>query len=183
MNDTIHTPRLLLRPFTEADEPAALAYLTDLLTMRYTYHGPKDAAAVRDFLRHAIRTAHEFAITRANDGALLGGCGLTVDVDLQEAMLSWTLHHPHWRQGYGREVAEALLRFGFDTLHLHRLFGSCDARNVASAHLMARCGMRLESHHIKNRRIHWEGAPSWQDELEYAILSDEWKERNHHVHH
>ncbi len=68
------------------------------------------------------------------------------------------------------EAATALLGFGFRDVGLHRIYARCDARNVASARVMARLGMREEAHfrehmHVKGR---------WDEELICAILDRDW---------
>ena len=64
-------------------------------------------------------------------------------------------------------------RLAFGLLGLHRVFGRTDARNVASAALMRRLGMRQEAH-LRENEI-FKGA--WGDELVFAVLEDEWNAR------
>jgi RimJ/RimL family protein N-acetyltransferase len=66
-----------------------------------------------------------------------------------------------------------MLRLGFETVGLHRIFGRCDAENVASARLMERLGMRREAHLRENEFF----KGRWSDEYKYAILSSEWQQR------
>ena len=80
---------------------------------------------------------------------------------------------PKRRAGYASEAATALLEVAFGPLGLHRVFGRTDARNVASAALMRRLGMRQEAH-LRENEI-FKGA--WGDELVFAVLEDEWNAR------
>lgn len=64
-----------------------------------------------------------------------------------------------------------MLRFGFETLVLHRIIGRCDARNMPSARVMERLGDRPEAHLIDNEFIKRE----WTDELASAMLDREWR--------
>ena len=43
------------------------------------------------------------------------------------------------------EAARELLRFGFDDLGMHRIFGDCVAENFASARVMEKIGMQREA--------------------------------------
>lgn len=63
-----------------------------------------------------------------------------------------------------------MVRLGFEALALHRIVGRCDARNTASAAVLARLGMRREAHLVGNEWVKGE----WTDELVYALLSAEW---------
>ncbi len=62
---------------------------------------------------------------------------------------------------------------GFQTLGLHRIVARCDARNVASARVMERLGMRREALLVENEMVKDE----WTDELVYALLDREWRHR------
>ena len=63
-----------------------------------------------------------------------------------------------------------MLAFGFETLGLHRVIGRLDARNVASARVLEKLGMRREAELVENEWIKGE----WQSELVYAVLAHEW---------
>jgi RimJ/RimL family protein N-acetyltransferase len=81
------------------------------------------------------------------------------------------LHPDQHGQGFGTEVAIAMLRLGFEDIGMHRICGRCDGRNEASARVMAKAGMRWEAHLRENEFIKGE----WQDEVIYALLASEWK--------
>ena len=63
-----------------------------------------------------------------------------------------------------------MLTLAFRSLDIHRVFGRCDARNLPSARLMERLGMRREAHF----RHHAMFKGQWDEELVYAILEHEW---------
>src|SRR5262249_31395454 len=87
----------------------------------------------------------------------------------RQGEFGFVLHPKYQRQGYGREAAEAVLRLGFTGLGLHRIIGRCDARNVASAGLMQRLGMRREAHFVENEIFKGE----YGEEYVYAMLARE----------
>ena len=72
--------------------------------------------------------------------------------------------------GYATEACTAVLGLAFDQLALHRVVARLDARNDRSARLAERLGMRREAHLISNELLKGE----WTDELDYAILAEEW---------
>jgi RimJ/RimL family protein N-acetyltransferase len=82
-------------------------------------------------------------------------------------------HPEHHGNGYATEAGAAVLGLGFEAFGLHRIAGSCDARNVASARLMERLGMRLEATLRETEYV----KGIWCDELVYALLADEWRDR------
>jgi RimJ/RimL family protein N-acetyltransferase len=67
-----------------------------------------------------------------------------------------------------------MLGLGFGGLRLHRIVGRCDGRNLSSAQLMERLGMRREAHLVENEYVKGE----WTDELIYAMLDREWQARH-----
>lgn len=73
-------------------------------------------------------------------------------------------------RGYATEALPALLGYLFEQRGKHRVAADCDARNMRSAALMARVGMRREAHHLRNS---WEKG-EWTDEYVYAMLASEW---------
>jgi RimJ/RimL family protein N-acetyltransferase len=103
-----------------------------------------------------------------------------------EVLLAWTssehssgeigfIFHPGYhRRGYGTRAARHMLAMGFEELRLHRIIGRCEARNIASAALMDKLGMRREAHFRENEWVKGE----WNDELVYAMLASEWEVRS-----
>jgi RimJ/RimL family protein N-acetyltransferase len=76
-------------------------------------------------------------------------------------------------RGLATEIAAELLRVGFEVIGLHRIIARCDARNTGSWKVMERLGMRREAHLVQNEWVKGE----WCDELDYALLADEWRAR------
>ena len=77
-------------------------------------------------------------------------------------------------RGYATEAAEAVLRWGFEELGLHRIVARLDERNEASARVARRLGMRQEARLVDNEFFKGE----WTTELDFALLADEWKNRD-----
>jgi RimJ/RimL family protein N-acetyltransferase len=53
----------------------------------------------------------------------------------------------------------------------HRVIGRTEARNLASARVLEKLGMRREAHLVENEWVKGE----WQSELVYALLEHEWR--------
>jgi RimJ/RimL family protein N-acetyltransferase len=92
-----------------------------------------------------------------------------------QAELGWVIHPDHTGNGYATEAVHELLRLCFDELGLRRLTADCFADNEASWRLMERVGMRREAHTLRES-LHRSG--EWLDGLGYALLADEWRDRN-----
>lgn len=80
---TLHTARLRLRPFTDADAGSLFALHSSAYVMRYWDSPPwTDRARAAGFIAKCREIADEgagarVAIDRASDGAFVGWCGLT----------------------------------------------------------------------------------------------------------
>lgn len=177
----LQTNRLILREFNENDFSSVHAYASNLDNVKYMIWGPNDEQATEGFIKDCIawrnkspRLHYDFAVTLKTSGQLIGGCGIYLDDNKEQANLGWILHKDYWKQGYMTEATKALLAFGFEELKLHRICASCYALNYGSYRVMENCGMRKEAHFIKNRRGREGIDDEWLDEYIYAILNNEW---------
>jgi RimJ/RimL family protein N-acetyltransferase len=88
----------------------------------------------------------------------------------RQAEIGFVFDPAHQGHGYATEAAEAVLALAFGPYDLHRVYGRLEARNVASARVLEKIGMRREAHLVENEWVKGE----WQSELVYALLAREW---------
>ena len=163
----LHTPRLVIRPLAEADEPACRSVLA-----------VPDEAVFAHWLRWAVAAPAalaelnqppygERAITLAGTGDLIGLTGLVPSLGpfsqldgapaggpwTPELGLYWALAPEHRGHGYATEAVAALCRALFALLHPRRLIAMTEHSNVASQAVMRRLGMTM----LANPR----GEPTW----------------------
>jgi RimJ/RimL family protein N-acetyltransferase len=178
----IRTQRLLLRPFAHGDVDALYAYHRLPEVARYLYGEPRSRPDVEAIVaeRAALTALSQegqalcLIAELAGTGELAGDCVLFWrSREHQQGEVGYTFNPAYHGRGLATETVRALLRLGFGDLRLHRIIGRCDARNLASARVMERAGMRQEAHLVENEYIKGE----WCDELIYAILRREWAAR------
>jgi len=75
-------------------------------------------------------------------------------------------------KGYGSDAIRTLLKFAFETLHLHRIYLRCGAGNERAIRTYEACGFRREGIF---REACWRDG-RWEDELVFSILADEYRE-------
>ncbi len=175
----IVTERLLLRPFLEEDADALAAIHAHPSVVRYLYTDVMTAEDALDAVRHRSgATALEaegdqfgVAMILADGGAFIGDVSLVYRSEQNGLAEIGFVTDPAYRgRGLATEAAGAVLDLAFENLDLHRVIGRCDARNLASARLLARLGLRQEAHFVENEFVKGE----WTDELVFAILRSEW---------
>jgi ribosomal-protein-alanine N-acetyltransferase len=74
--------------------------------------------------------------------------------------------------GYVPEGVVILMRYAFETLHLHRLEAAIVPRNTASRRVAEKLGMRDEG--TAKRFLQIQGV--YEDHVRYAMTADEWDE-------
>lgn len=173
------TARLLLRPLSETDVDALVAYRSIEDVCRFVPFEPMSAEVITNKLREGWSRG---TITAEGDGLVLGvqlvhTRQLIGDVGLffrsaehRSGEAGWVFHPGFSGSGYATEAAHALLHLAFDDLGLHRVIARIDARNEASLRLGARLGMRQEAHLISNEWFKGD----WSDEIDLALLEHEW---------
>jgi RimJ/RimL family protein N-acetyltransferase len=176
------TPRLVLRPFNRADVDAVHSYRSLPQVAEYLFDHPMS----HDECAEAVRArTGQVAFVNAGDKILLAveerqGGRVVGEVSLiwrhmadLQAEIGYILHPDAWGRGYATEAAGALLALAFREVGIHRVYARCDARNVRSARVMQRLGMRQEAHF----RQHAQVKGRWDEELVFAILAHDWAER------
>ncbi|MCW4050204.1 MAG: GNAT family N-acetyltransferase [Candidatus Bathyarchaeota archaeon] len=173
----LETPRLVLREFKIEDYDAIHVYATDPEVVKNMDWGPNTETDTRAFIKRSMddrrkrpRLSYQLAITM--DEELIGGCGITIqNLKTAEGEVGYVLRKDLWNKGITTEATGALLRFGFETLSLHRIIAKCNPENIGSYRVMEKNGMQREGRLRKNLKIRGE----YRDTYIYSILEDEWK--------
>ena len=181
---TIETERLLLRPFRSDDLDLIKALYCDGEILRYapfdvmtdTQAEAHLAKIIGDWDRTPLQSL-EFAMVSRSDGAGIGRSHILIDPETDTGMIGWFLRKEYWGNRYALEAGEALIRTCFDDLGLHRVNALLHPGNLASRKVLERCGLRREAWFRQKCRYTKQGVVFWEDELEYALLLSEWKEK------
>jgi RimJ/RimL family protein N-acetyltransferase len=175
----VYTARLYLRPFKDDDLQDLYAFHSRPEVTRFLYWEARNLEETKEALE---RKKSEVSLTEEGASLVLAVVLQKTEKVIGEVSLVWHsqahqqgevgfVFHPDYQgYGYAIEATNVILSLGFEAFELHRIYGRCDARNVASYKLMERLGMRREAHYIHNEIFKGE----WGDEFVYAILQDEW---------
>ena len=179
----IATERLSLRPLTADDTDALLSYRSLEDVCRFVPFDPMDRDVIAERLRGQWSRTEIVAEGQAlilgaeldGTGRVIGDMLLAYHSELHRGgELGWVFDPLYSGHGYATEAAHAVMHLAFDELELHRLTARVDSRNDASARMAERLGMRLEAHQVSNEWFKDE----WTDELDFALLEDEWREQH-----
>jgi ribosomal-protein-alanine N-acetyltransferase len=172
---------LYLRPAIAADY-AAWARLRELSRAFLTPWEPTwladdlTRAAFRRRLRRqaediAADESFAFLIFDATSDELLGGLtlgGVRRGV-AQAATLGYWMGAPHAGKGRMTRAVAAVVRFGFDSLRLHRIEAACIPDNASSIALLERNGFQREGFARAYLKIN----DAWRDHILLALLEGE----------
>ena len=175
---TLHTARLLLRPFNDSDADALFALHSNTTVLRY-WDAPPWSERVRAerFIAACGRMAEEgngarLAMDRVSDKAFIGWCGLTRwNPEFRSTSMGFCLDDAAWGHGYATEAARALLQWAFDTLEMNRVQAETDTRNTASARVLEKLGFVREGTLREDCVVNGEVSDSWV----YGLIRREWQ--------
>ena len=175
---TLHTERLRLRPFTDADVDALFELHSSSFVLRYWDSPPwTERARAERFIAVSRQMADEgtgtrLAMDRVSDDAFIGWCTLARwNPTFRSASLGYCLTDAAWGHGYATEAARALLQWAYDTLDLNRVQAEADTRNVASARVLEKLGFVREGTLREDCVVNGDVSDSWV----YGLLRREWR--------
>ena len=152
MATILETERLLLRHQVIEDLDDLWALYCDPEITKYIPDAPRSREEAQEELEwhmHGHPKHPElglWATIHKETGKFIGRCGLlpwTID-DVNEVEVAYTIARNYWGQGLGSEAAQAILKYGFEKLHLSRMVCLIDPENKASQKVAEKMGMVWE---------------------------------------
>ncbi len=147
MQIVFHTPRLLLRQFTEDDAALILSLNSNPEVVRYlhepTLKTEDDALHVLQtiILPQYINKLGRWAMHIKENNEFIGWCGLKHRSELDEIDLGYRLIQSAWGNGFATEAALHSLEYGFKSLLLTKITGRAHVENWASIKILEKLGM------------------------------------------
>ena len=177
----LRTPRLKLRKLTMRDAQDIYRYSRDPEVARHVlwdaHRSIGDSRAFLRWMTHRYRT-HEpasWGIELLDTGRIIGTIGfMWVQQDNNAAEVGYSLARDCWNQGYMTEALKAVLRYGFESMHLNRIEAQHETTNPASGAVMRKCHMQHEG--TLRSRLFKKGR--YVDVDLYAILRKDYNRAN-----
>ncbi|HEY7104841.1 MAG TPA: GNAT family protein [Acidimicrobiia bacterium] len=181
-------PRVLLRPLESSDFEA----WSDIRQRNRDWLeqweplpeiGTPDAAATREAFRarcgawerqRQFDSAYGFGLV-LHDRTLMGeiSLGSVLRGPFQSSFIGYWIDEKHAGNGYVPEGVALLIRYGFETLGLHRMEAAIVPRNTSSRRVAEKLGLRDEGTARRFLQIRGE----WEDHVRYAITAEDWATR------
>jgi ribosomal-protein-alanine N-acetyltransferase len=168
----IEAERLRIRRLTADDWQDVHAFTSDAATMTYRPEGQMTPEQTQAYIaEHLGEEPRAYAVDLLAENRLIGLMDFHLWYGPRTFEIGWVINPRYQGQGFATEAAAALLRYGFETLQLHRIIATCQPENPASYRVMEKIGMRREGHF---RKCHLHDETTWWDEYFYALLAEEW---------
>lgn len=170
---SLRTERLVLRPLNAGDVDTVLAYRNDPAVAALQ---DWDLPVTRERVERQVATTwvdiepgkpRQVGIER--DGELIGDLYVGLDEHGGVVEIGFTLTTAHQGHGYATEAASAVIDDLIERHAVHRIFAQLSPDNHASARVLERLGMHVES--LAPKSYWWRG--QWDDNLIYAMSADE----------
>jgi RimJ/RimL family protein N-acetyltransferase len=153
----LETPRLIVRRWTADDVEALHSICSDPDVMRYVGDGsPWNRERTRQFTEDAVATEQTHGYCRwpliAKDAVLLAGfCGF---IPAEEGVeMGWRLGSQFWGRGLATEAAQAVLKYGVESLGFRRVTATVHCDNRASLRVAEKLGMSVETRRELSNRV------------------------------
>lgn len=143
----IETERLVLRPWTEADAENLYEYAKDPAV------GPAAGWPVhtsvensREIIRDVLSAKETYAVCLKSEGTPIGSIGLMIgkashiDIPDTEGEIGYWIGVPYWGRGLIPEAVRELIRYGFEDLHLKKIWCAYYDGNEKSRRVQEKCG-------------------------------------------
>lgn len=169
----LSTPRLILRALAATDLDDLYEYASDPEIDRYTpwdRYKSLDEARVdlgQYIARYEQGYFRAWGIEHRADKKLIGITNFGfISKEDRRAEMGYTIARKYWGQGLATEAAQALIRYGFESLDLVRIEAVVLPENKASSKVLLKVGMQFEG--LLRKYQVWKDKPS---DLEmYAIV-------------
>ena len=156
--DVINTDRLFGRRFLSSDLDYVAQTDSDMRIQASvfgrTFSRDESKERLGRWLQIEADTGLGFYLFTLPDGTVVGHAGLFPSRSVPgEIEVGYILLAEHWHHGYATEMTQAFLRHAFDDAGLERIIAVTGPTNVASRHVMEKCGMQFETEFLINGTV------------------------------
>lgn len=124
-----------------------------------------------DDLTAERRTKYCWMLRDKEQGTFIGEIGLNLSAErYQRGEFYYSLIPDYWGKGYATETLRRIIKFGFETLNLHRMDAGCAVENMGSIRVLEKAGLIREG----VGRMILPLQTGWSDNYAYSILETDY---------
>lgn len=171
----IETDRLVLRPYHPDDTDALHALFTHPAVRKYLLD---DQIVPRAWVIEEIKKTRQSFVTQGfgqyavhlkTKPNLIGFTGFRSFFDPPQVQLLYGLHPDYWGRGLATEMAQAMIRHGFEKVGFKEIIAATDPPNLASIEVMKKAGLHfwkedfhddMPTIHYRLQRAEWSPPPA-----------------------
>ncbi len=166
-------PDIQLRSYTaqDADALTTLANNRNIWqNLRDQFPHPYHRENAVQFIKMCLETEPQTVLGIAYQGQLVGSIGLHLQNDVYRfsAELGYFIGEPYWNKSITTFAVQTMLQYGFEKLHLQRIFASVFEHNEGSKRVLLKNGFLLEG--VKKKAIYKNN--QFLDEFLYGIVRE-----------
>lgn len=179
-DDLINGDRVRLRAIEREDLPRFVEWLNDPDVIQgLSIYLPLSFADEQNWFENVLKSPPAerplaIDLRAGSDWVPVGNCGFhVIDWKNRSGELGISIGEKlYWNQGYGTEVMKLLLRHGFETLNLNRIYLRVFVNNLRAIRSYEKSGF---THEGRQRQAEFRQG-QYLDVLSMSILRSEWKE-------
>lgn len=150
----IETERLILREMLPTDDKGIFELDSNADVHKYLGNNTIKTIDVAQEQIRKIRQQYidngigRWAAIEKSSGDFIGWSGLKFVTDTENNTanyhdVGYRFLPKYWGKGYATESAKAALEYGFNTLNLKEIIGTCHTENIASRKALEKCGLKF----------------------------------------
>jgi ribosomal-protein-alanine N-acetyltransferase len=169
--------RLILRWAELDDAGDMLEIFSDDATLRFI-HAPK-ATSLEDVITNSLEGFHfknptgKWVLEEKSTGKMVGSIDLRIDEDNHSGEIGYVIHPDYTGKGFATEAAARVMRLGFETIGLNRIYSFHAPENPASGKVMQNIGLKYEGTLRQNELLRG----VYLDSMMYGITKDQYEAR------
>ncbi|MCK8481251.1 GNAT family N-acetyltransferase [Psychroserpens algicola] len=148
MTYILTTERLYLREFLPDDAIHFYTMNADYDVLKYTgdvaFKSVDEAKLfLKNYKQYKLHNMGRWAVCLKSNDEFVGWCGLKFHPSENLVEVGYRFYKSHWNKGYATESAKACIDYGFETLGLKTIYAHAHVDNLASHHVINKCGFTL----------------------------------------